>query len=705
MDQLDKKERKTSFDKKPKTIKDINKSKKRSNSETIDQKVKSNQYNHIRLKLALNGDDEKKTNKIKKIKLSNNNKNNEKIEEVEYIEKGEIGHGAFGTCYIYESTKDWVQYAAKIVSKEKLKKDKNQQSIVNEINIQQSLNSPKVVKVKSYSEDDKNVYIILELCKNKSLSDLLKKRKYLTEFEVRNYMFQLIQGVKYLHNHMIIHRDLKPNNILLDEKLELKIGDFGLITKLAKEKERKRTYCGTLHFMAPEVINPGEKGYSFEVDIWSMGVIMYNLLTGTVPFYDKSQDNEIIAKKILNDDINFDNSLNPKISQIAKDLIKQILVKEPKKRPGLNQILYHDFFHIGTFPRFLDPSTLKEEPNSKYKKDYITEEEEDNIFNKEPKMTNLYKIIVNDIPEVKYKNIYKYSIDYVTPDINKIDYWVSFFHISSSGFCYYQVNNGMIGIMWKKDEDDENYEGDKFLLNQKDEVFYKIIEGYDEDSYKKYKTNDYPTVLKEKMETFFKYTNKIRQKIFEHENQTNTFTSESHTLVTKTEKNESFSNSESSNSIIKQKIVIKDDTTLDNSSILSEKNNYTLTNDSFSTENKETIIYIKSFHNDKNGKFLVLSDDTKQIIFKDKVNILISDKKETVGYIDRHKKVSFIPLMNAMKNSSKDFISRLKYIKQVNYREIRDKMQKKIDANKNRGQNIENNEKEDEVKDDESNNY
>ena len=206
------------------------------------------------------------------------------------------------------------------------------------------------------------------------------------------------------------------------------------------------------------------------------------------------------------------------------------------------------------------------------------------------------------------------------------------------------------------------------------------------------------------MVTFFKYTNKIRQKIFEHENQENTFTSESHTLVTKSESNESFSKSESKdNSIINQKLVFRDETTLDNSSVSSEKNNFTLTNDSISTESKEKIIYIKSFHNDKNGKFLTLSDDTKQIIFKDKINILISDKKETVAYIDRHKKISFIPLMNAMKNSSKDFISRLKYIKQVNYKEIKNKMQKKIDANKNRGQSIENNGKEEEIKDDDNN--
>ena len=134
-------------------------------------------------------------------------------EKVEYINEGELGKGAFGICYLYESTMDWIQYAAKIVTKEKLSKDKNRQSIIEEINTQQSLDCPKVVKVKSYSEDTDNVYIILELCKNRSLSDLVRKRHYLTEFEVRNYMFQLIQGVKYLHNQKIIHRDLKPNNI------------------------------------------------------------------------------------------------------------------------------------------------------------------------------------------------------------------------------------------------------------------------------------------------------------------------------------------------------------------------------------------------------------------------------------------------------------------------------------------------------------
>ena len=81
-------------------------------------------------------------------------------------------------------------------------------------------------------------------------------------------MFQLIQGLKYLHDRNIIHRDLKISNLFLDEKLELKIGDFGLIAKLNNSRDRRYTYCGTPYYMAPEVIEPGEKGYSFEVDIW-----------------------------------------------------------------------------------------------------------------------------------------------------------------------------------------------------------------------------------------------------------------------------------------------------------------------------------------------------------------------------------------------------------------------------------------------------
>ena len=114
--------------------------------------------------------------------------------------------------------------------------------------------------------------------------------------------------------------------------------------------------------MAPEVIEPGEKGYIFEVDICSIGVIMYNLLTGSYPFLDEKKDNMKIKNKTLAVEYAFPYSNGPKslkLSEIAKDLIRQISVKDRKKSPGLNQILYYDFFHIGAFPRFLELSTLK----------------------------------------------------------------------------------------------------------------------------------------------------------------------------------------------------------------------------------------------------------------------------------------------------------------------------------------------------------
>ena len=200
-------------------------------------------------------------------------------------------------------TTDWKEYAGKEISKSNLTREKNKQYLLSEINTQKSINHPKIVKVQCYSEDDSKVYIVQELCKNRSLHDLIKKRK-LSEIEVQSYMFQIIQGVKFLHDKCIIHRDLKPSNIFLDEKYQIKIGDFGLIATIEKSKERRFTQCGTPSFMAPEIINlDKKKGYSYEVDIWSIGIIMYNLLYGECPFDKDAKNHEDIYNNILNKDI------------------------------------------------------------------------------------------------------------------------------------------------------------------------------------------------------------------------------------------------------------------------------------------------------------------------------------------------------------------------------------------------------------------
>lgn len=118
------------------------------------------------------------------------------------------------------------------------------------------------------------------------MMELHKRRKALTEPETRFYVKQILSGVQYLHNNKIIHRDLKLGNLFLNDDLQIKIGDFGLATKIEYEGERKKTLCGTPNYIAPEILN--KKGHSFEVDIWSIGCIMYTLLIGKPPFETNS---------------------------------------------------------------------------------------------------------------------------------------------------------------------------------------------------------------------------------------------------------------------------------------------------------------------------------------------------------------------------------------------------------------------------------
>ena len=190
----------------------------------------------------------------------NKEENNERIEKIYQKEKEKLsnkeviiktyykgkllGKGGFGQCFEFEDKDNHLIYAGKIVDKDILTGDKKQENIREEIRIQRTFNSPKILKVNNYFEDSENIYIVTELCKNGTLSDLMKKRKYLTEIEVQCYIFQLIQGLKCIHDDKIIHRDLKPGNLFLDDKLELKIGDFGLATKLIKDNEKKLIVVG-----------------------------------------------------------------------------------------------------------------------------------------------------------------------------------------------------------------------------------------------------------------------------------------------------------------------------------------------------------------------------------------------------------------------------------------------------------------------------
>lgn len=155
--------------------------------------------------------------------------------------------------------------------------------IVQEIAIR-SLSHLHIARFLSYFDVRANVYNILELSPQCSMMELHRHRQVVNEVECRFFIHQILNGVKYLHEHHICHRDLRLRNLLLNDQMHVKIG--GLVTRIAFDGERRKTLCGTLDYVAPEILN--EAGHSYEVDIWSVGCVMYTLLVGQPPFKSKS---------------------------------------------------------------------------------------------------------------------------------------------------------------------------------------------------------------------------------------------------------------------------------------------------------------------------------------------------------------------------------------------------------------------------------
>ena len=283
-----------------------------------------------------------------------------------YAKRKFLGKGGFARVYEFNCLDTRKVQAAKIVCKDQLTKQRRRQKLMSEIKIHKSLNHPNIVGFEHFFEDTENVYILLELCSNQSLSELLRRRKRLTELEVQCYMIQIISALTYIHSRNVIHRDLKIGNLFITEKMEIKLGDFGLASKLDYEGQKRKTICGTPNYIAPEVLD-SKVGHSLEVDIWALGVIMFTLLIGRPPF--ETNDVKKTYNLIKMNAYSFPDQVL--ISQEAKSLITQILKSDPSRRPSLPEILEHDFFHMGnSIPKLLPVSTLAVPPSEAYMKKY-----------------------------------------------------------------------------------------------------------------------------------------------------------------------------------------------------------------------------------------------------------------------------------------------------------------------------------------------
>ena len=577
--------------------------------------------------------------------------NLDKEEKIRKYTKGRfLGKGGFAKCYEFICQDNNKIFAAKMLPLSDIKTERQKQKLLTEIKIHKSLHHQQIGAFEHYFKD--NI--------NQTLNELFERRKKLSEVEVQCYIVQLIRALQYLHSHRVIHRDLKLGNLFLNDKMELKVGDFGLATKLDFEGERKKTVCGTLNYIAPEVLYGA--GHSYEVDIWAIGVIIYTLLIGKPPF--ETRDVKTTYTKIKKADFSF--PITSKISLAAKNIIKKILILDPKKRPTLNNILSDEFFNQGiAIPKLLPLSTLALPLSIEYIKKYMPNAGNNGIINKEKskgeKINNIKrtnsgnifsekelskkddnKIINNsdlvgtkDVVPNLLKNLILKKEIYVTK-------WVDYSNKYGLGYI---LNNGYIGIYFN--------DTTKIVLNPIEKTFTyidkKMID--EQELLYTFSMNEYPDEIKKKVYLFNQFKNYL-----DDENNRNKINEEA--ILKNKEKEKGIEENEKrSKEKHKHKHKKKKE----------EKKDEEEQNVNASIKNIEEIdfIFVKKWIKTKHAIIFRFSNKAIQICFKDRTEIFLHIINENITYTNKSGEKIVYPLKNSLNSSNFEMNKRVKYAKQV----------------------------------------
>ncbi|KAG5629013.1 hypothetical protein H5410_000730 [Solanum commersonii] len=253
----------------------------------------------------------------------------------------ELGRGQFGVTHLCTQKQTSEQFACKTIAKRKLVNKEDIEDVRREVQIMHHLTGQEnIVQLKGAYEDKHSVHLVMELCAGGELFDRIIAKGHYTERAAASLLRTIVQTVHTCHSMGVIHRDLKPENFLLlskDENAPLKATDFGL-SVFYKQGDVFKDIVGSAYYIAPEVL---KRRYGPEVDIWSIGVMLYILLCGVPPFWAENENG--IFSAILRGHVDFSSDPWPSISSGAKDLVRKMLTVDPRQRLTAMQVLNHSW--------------------------------------------------------------------------------------------------------------------------------------------------------------------------------------------------------------------------------------------------------------------------------------------------------------------------------------------------------------------------